>query len=262
MKGYTKSKDSCQLFIKSTQSSLDERLSEIKLDQSKIDEIKNDKIDDTIIDKTLGLFKIGEILQTILNWNKDVNEEIKKEKERRLISDFLNKVDENQLKLNVVIDFFNNPLGLILTNKILEIGNQLPPDADLLMDFSNVLKNIVISDFVSLYSKHIFIINIIGKLSPQSLIILKDYKNWPTFKVKGKIYRIEMDEIKTPWTSDFAISYIKKKGLDNNDASLLNMLNYSTFSLLTNNLIISDTSRENYGVKMTDLGKELIDYLK
>src|SRR5699024_2135993 len=102
--------------------------------------------------------------------------------------------------------------GLILTNKILEIANQLPPNNDLLMDLSNVLKNIVISDFISLYSKHIFLINLIGNLSPQSLIMLNDYKDWPTFKVKGKIYRIEMGEIKTPWTNDFAISYIKKKG--------------------------------------------------
>lgn len=264
MKKKTESIINFQHLLKSPHISLEERLSKIELSQSKVDEIKNKKTVDTLTDKILGSFKIGEIIQTIINWNEDVNKEIKKEKERILISNLLNKVDENELKLNLVIDFFKNPYGLTLTNKILEIANQSPPDKELLMYLSNVLKNVVTSDFISLYSKHKFFINLIEQLSPQSLTILIDYRNWPTFKSKKKLgYHISMGIITTPWTNDFAISYINKKGFDNTDTSLLNMIDYSTLSLLTNNLVVSNPDHINgNGMKMTELGKELLDYLK
>ncbi len=248
------------------QNSLDKRLNEITLSQSKIDEIKKGKTIKTIKDKVLGSFKIGELIQTIVNWNDDVNKELKKEKEKILLSSLLDKVEQNQLQLNVLIDFLKNPYGLSLTNKIFEILNQSPPDEELINHLSNILKNITKSDFITMFEKHKFFINLIEKLSIHSLTILLDNENWAKdFKPKKEKggYHINMGKITTKWTDDFARDYIKNKGLDEKNISLLNIVDYSTNNLLSNNIIQNKKDDTNgNGIELTELGKELREYLE
>jgi hypothetical protein len=59
---------------------LDARISEINLSEEEVNEISSDHTKKFIRDKALGLFKIGEIVSEIINWNESVDEDLKEAK--------------------------------------------------------------------------------------------------------------------------------------------------------------------------------------
>ena len=61
--------------------SLDSRIAEVHLSKEKINEISSTHIKKFIRDKALGIFKIGEIVSEIINWNESVDEDLKEQAE-------------------------------------------------------------------------------------------------------------------------------------------------------------------------------------
>ncbi|WP_370424497.1 hypothetical protein [Tenacibaculum dicentrarchi] len=239
--------------------SLKERILEIKLSKTEEDEIRINKSKNLLKDKFLDSFKVGKIINTIIKWNKDIDNEVSKEKERILISSLFDEFEKEKLKLDTIINLFNNPYGQILTRKIFEVANQSPPDKELLNYLTLILKNIAKSDFVSLFTKHSFFINLLDQLPIQSLFILNDSDNWSI--IEGS-YSVSSGHITTPWVEKFSRSYIENKGLDKNDINIFNMINYSVLILQTNNIVISHNSQKSKGriMVLTELGKEFVRY--
>ncbi|WP_338378064.1 hypothetical protein [uncultured Flavobacterium sp.] len=69
-----------ELYFKKQKENLDKRISEVKLSEKEEQEIIKSKTTKTIRDKFLGLFKIGDVISTILNWNEEIDSEIKETK--------------------------------------------------------------------------------------------------------------------------------------------------------------------------------------
>ena len=266
MSKLSKSNSKANTLMESNKISLESKLNAIALTEEEIDSIRKKKTVDTIKDKILGSFKVGEIIQTVLNWNDNVNQEIQKEKEKILFGNLINKVDEGELKLNRIAEFLSNPYGFTLVNKIFRIMHDSPPDKELVNHLSNTLRNIINSNFELLFNKHRLFLNIIENLSPQSLTMFLDNENWPEIPPPGKGSggrKTSMRRITTPWTKDFAIAYIKAKNLDSSNADLVNMVDYATFTLKSNNLIDSKSVPKDGGPKViiTELGESLLEYL-
>ena len=67
-------------FMSAASQSLDEKLNEIKLSEGKIEEITTNQTKRIIRDKVLGLFKVGELISSFINWNEGIDNEIREAK--------------------------------------------------------------------------------------------------------------------------------------------------------------------------------------
>lgn len=73
--------------------SFEQRLENIKLNEEEEDAIVTSKTIKTIRDKALGLFKLGDIVKTILNWNQEIDNDIKEAKKEFLLSTYFERQD-------------------------------------------------------------------------------------------------------------------------------------------------------------------------
>ena len=58
-----------ELYFTAQKKTLELRIEEVNLSKEEEEQIVADKTIKTIRDKALGLFKVGEIINTVLNWN-------------------------------------------------------------------------------------------------------------------------------------------------------------------------------------------------
>lgn len=246
---------------KSHQLSLNERLEKIKLTDGEKLEIKSRKGFNSAVDLICDSFPPAKFIKAIIDWNEESNNEIREIQKEMLLESFFKKADDNDVSLKKLMDFLTNPQGRVLTNKIIEITSDHPPDLDLINHLSNLLIHISKTDYVSLFNKHKFYINLLDKLSPASLNILLDNENWP--KLKGIRFHVSSEIITSPWTNKFAELYIEKKFPFHDTKELLEIVDYSVLNLLSNNLVIGKSDGENGArAEITDLGNELINYIK
>jgi hypothetical protein len=106
----------------------------------------------------LGLFKVGEIVNTFLNRNEEIHNEIKNAKKDLLLSQYLEKADQQENGIQQIKYLITNPRGNTLFNKITRILDNTPPDIELTKHLSNVLYHIIDSDFSKLFEDHKFVL--------------------------------------------------------------------------------------------------------
>ncbi|MBI3501316.1 MAG: hypothetical protein HY063_05925 [Bacteroidetes bacterium] len=216
------------IYYASIKKALEERIEEIKLPPDEEGKIVADITQKTIRDKVLGLFKIGEIINTVLNWNEKVDSDIKDAKKEILLSVYFDKADKAEESISRIIEFISTPQGNTLFNKLLRILDNTPPDMELMNHLAEALKNIVNTDFCSLFEDHKFALNQIEMLTPQALSILADNKNWPEWKLTG--YSSTGDRITSHWLPDFVKMYCAKRNII--DSSIIVKITHSTNELV------------------------------
>lgn len=247
-------------YIDNKNKSIEARLNEIRIDENITDDIIKEKGKEVVIDKLLGMFKVGEVISTVLNINKDINEEIKKAKEEKLLEEFFNKVDGQENCINALKNFITNPYGNIIFNKILAIINDYPVDIELIAHLSTVLTKIVITgEFEKLFEQHKFVLAQIELLTPQSLSILSDYKSFPIFKLDTMT---AMGSIVTSsWETEFAEEYCKIKKITDLDIS---KRVWYTIQQLKNQGYIEAITREDNSILCTPtyIAKNIIQYIE
>jgi len=246
-------------YMESKKKSFDERLVGIRISKEEEKGIISKKTSEVIFDKALGAFPFGDFVKTILDWNKNVDDEIAEAKKAKLFEEYFNKSDETQEAVFMMRDFLTNPQGNVLFNKILRILDDTPPDEDLINQLSSTLKKIINEGkFEDLFSEHKYALTQIEKLSPQALIILADHKNFPLFELtSGK----EFDGQITPeWRYDFLQAYLTNKG--NSEPEFVNRLNHSILELIQQGYIgvLKETEKE-FRCNITTLGHYLLTYL-
>jgi hypothetical protein len=239
---------------------LEDRIDEVKLSPEEEEAIVATKIEKTIRDKVLGLFKVGEIVNTILNWNEEVDKDIKEAKKGYLLSSYFNKTDQTENSVEKIKEFLTNPKGNTIFNKILRILDNTPPDTELTEHLATVLKHIINTDFNSLFEEHKFALNQIEMLTPQALSLLADHKNWKPWQLKS--YSSANGKITSDWLPDFVYVYAASKGITDTDikARILHSMNdldknrYAHASLTTTKLVAA--------VFLTDIGKLIAKYIE
>lgn len=240
--------------------SFDERIEEVKLSKQQETEIIAEKTVKTIRDKTLGLFKIGDLINTVLSWNEEVDNDLKEAKKEYLMNSYFNKADQTEDSVQKIKELLTSPQGNTIFNKILRILDDTPPDVELTEHLSNVLKNIVESDFTRLFEDHKFAINQIEMLTPQALSLLADKGNWPGWKLTS--YSSSGARLTSDWLSDFVNVYSASKGISDNH--IKSKISHSMNDLVKNRYVEGmKTQRESIAAAfLTDIGKLIIDYLK
>jgi len=237
---------------------LDEKLNNIVLSKEEEEKIVKKHSKNVIRDKMLGLFKIGEFVNTIINWNENIDKDIKEAKKEFLLVEYFNKNEQNEHSIQELKTFLTNPIGNTLFNKILRILDNTPPDKELSNHLSNALNYIINNDFQGLFEQHKYALSQIEHLTPQALTILADYQSYPIINLGT--YSSNGGKITSDWLIEFTNSYVNKKNIY--DDNITNRVKNSINELINKRFIEAHLFKEKQAnCKTTHLGKELIPYI-
>lgn len=250
------------LYFYTQQRSLEQRLEMVKLSQEEEDAIVASKTIKTVRDKVLGLFKIGDIVNTVINWNEEVDKDIKDAKKELLLTRYFDKQDQIEEGLNSLKNLLTNPMGNTLFNKILRILDNSTPDLELTEHLAKTLKHIVETDFKSLFEDHKYALNQIEMLTPQALTILSDSKNWPFWRMKS--FASNGGRITSDWLPEFVNLYSVKKNMTEN--SMKAKISHSMNDLIKNRYIealhMTNAQKEDFAkVELTEIGRIILKYI-
>lgn len=172
-------------YLNCSSKNLETRLQEIEISKEELDDIKAKKAMGTIVEKGLGMLgPLGDIANTLLNWNESVNNEMKEAKQMILMEQYFAKSDDHEKDIEGLKNFLTSPQGNTLFNKILRILDDTPPDEELTGFLSTALKNIINGEnFETLFEKHKYALAQIERLTPQALAIISDHETWPKIQV-------------------------------------------------------------------------------
>lgn len=249
-----------EIYFDSQKKGLEQRLEKVILSKEEEDAIIASKTTKTIRDKALGLFKIGEVISTILNWNEEIDGEIKEAKKEYLLDSYFEKTDQTEDSIEKIKQFLTNPQGNTLFNKILRILDNTPPDIELTNHLASVLQNLVNSDFASLFEDHKFALNQIEMLTPQALTILSDCKNWPAWKLGS--YSANGRRLTSHWLPDFVNVYASSRAIA--DESLKTKISHSMNDLIKNRYAEAMLTNQELvaAVFLTEIGEIIVKYIK
>lgn len=237
---------------------LDARIAEVNLSKEEVSEISSDHTKKFIRDKALGIFKIGEIVSEIINWNESVDEDLKEAKKEFLLAQYFERNDQNEHALSQLKEFLSSPQGNTIFNKILRILDDTPPDVELSNHLSSALQHIVQNDFERLFEEHKYALSQIEKLTPQALTIISDFKNWPLIKLGSSTST--GNKITSDWLFEFTQAYCKSKSI--HDKSLINRVQHSINDLISSRLIEAHRTEDSQAKCMVaEVGKALLPYI-
>jgi hypothetical protein len=211
-------------------------------------------------DKTLGFFKIGQVIKEVLDWNSGVESEIKDRKKQYLLSAYFDKCDENTDAVESLKRLLTDPQGGTLFNKILRILDENPPDEALFHRLAAALKYIAQSDFAALFEDHKYALGQIDQLTPQSLVILSDTANWPEMLLSG--YSSDGGKITSDFVGVFSDAYCEAKGVTS--IALRRRVEHCVSDLKSKRLVEAHLTSEapaRARCTLTDIGKVLVRYL-
>jgi hypothetical protein len=247
-------------YFSSQSQSLEQRIDSVKLSEAEEVSIATKQTKKVIRDKALGLFKIGEIINVLLNWNNAIDKEIREAKKEYLLANYLERADRGEYAVASIKNFLTNPQGNTLFNKILRIFDDSPPDEELAGHLSCALKYIIDTNFVAMFDAHKYALSEIEQLTPQALTILADYRNWPAIELGS--YSSDGGRITTDWLSGFTNPYSSSKGITDRDTSA--RVRHSINELINRRIIEAeliggDTNKAKCVI--TNVGSLLLPYI-
>ncbi|MCL1089633.1 hypothetical protein L2744_08435 [Shewanella profunda] len=238
--------------------SLDARLDNVKLSAEEESEIQSQHAKKFIRDKALGLFKIGEIVSEIINWNESVDEDLKEAKKEYLLAQYFEKNDQNEKALLQLKEFLSSPQGNTLFNKILRILDDSPPDMELANHLSSALQHVVSNSFYQLFEQHKYALSQIEKLTPQALTILSDHSGWPLIQLGS--YSANGTKVSSDWLMEFTDAYCRSKGI--RDSGMTTRVRHSINELISTRLIEAHlTGQKGARCVVTAVGESILPYI-
>lgn len=238
--------------------SLENEINNIKLSDEEVNEIRDSHAIKVFDDKVLGKIPGYKLAKSLLTWNSEVNTEIKNAKKEMLLVNCCSKLNDNGKSIEEIKNFITNPTGNTLFNKILQILDDNPPDPELVQHLSSALLYISQSDFEKLFNDHKYALSQIQLMTPHSLTILTDSRNWPSFNPGS--YTSNGGVITTDWLDAFSHSYIASKQVEN---GVKKLIKHCVNELISKRFILATVTNEKTGnVKLTEIGQTIIMYIK
>ena len=249
-----KEKKGSDTFLSVKKQYLEEKIKNVELPIDVELEICRDESIKIIADKVLGLFKVTDIINQLLKLNEVVNEKIKDRKLEVFLSSYIEKNDEN---INKLKNFITSPQGNTLFNKTLRIIDNNPPDKELFEHLIHALNYIINSDFISMFDSHKYVLNLIENISPQGLVIISDYKNWPPFEISASLTygegRLSL------WSPKFSKSYLNSKNII--DEQIKIRIEHAIEDLISKKIIHYKSEKGKRIAVLTEVGKSLYSYI-
>ena len=196
-----------------------------------------------------------------IGWNKTVDEDLKEAKKALLFTTYFDKVDSQEKAIEDLKETMTNIYGNTLVNKIFQMLDDFPPDADLMKHLVSSLKKICETKrFEELFDDHKFYLGLIDKLSPQALSFIADAENWPLFKFTFTGVSVG-NHITDTFQKPFIEEYFSKKKITD---SIIKQRGVFIVDELQQDGFIKCYGPQNkyYQVFLTEIGQRLYEYLK
>lgn len=238
---------------------LDARIANVQLSKEQTEEISSEHTKKFIRDKLLGIFKVGEVISEIINWNESVDEDLKEAKKEFLLAQYFDRNDQHEVALTQLKEFLSSPQGNTIFNKILRILDDTPPDIELSTHLSSALLYIVRNDFTKLFEQHKYALSQIEKLTPQALTIMADFKSWPLITLGSSTST--GTKITSDWLFEFTKAYCMTKKI--NDQGTINRVQHSINELISSRLIEAHRTESGQArCVIAEVGKGLLPYIE
>lgn len=238
--------------------SLDARIDEINLSEEDEANITDGRTKKFIRDKALGLFKVGEIVLELLNWNESIDGDLREAKKEYLLAKYLKDNEKNTLAISQLKNFLSSAQGNTLFNKVLRILDDSPPDIELAGHLASALQHIVKNDFQKLFEQHKYALSQIERMTPQALTILSDHRNWPLIGLGS--YSASGSKVTSDWLSEFTSAYTESKSIF--DAETQNRVNHSINELISGRFIEAHLTGEKMAkCAVTKVGQSMLPYI-
>jgi hypothetical protein len=239
-------------------STLDQLIDSMRLSEAEQTNCAAKHARKVIRDKALGLFKFGEIINTLLNWNDTVDKEIREKKKEMLLATYFERTNRNEYALISIKNFLTNLQGNTLFNKVLRILDDYPPDMELVGHLSSALKCIIDTDFVAMFEKHKYALSQIEQFTPQALTILADHRTWPIIQLGS--YSSDGPRVTSDWLSEFTDAYGSSKSVSDRDT--IARISHSISELTTRRIIEANLiGNDNAKCTITKIGRLILPYV-
>lgn len=252
---------------------IDTLISSIIINEKEVEEIKAQNLSDTIGETLLEAFgPIGTAISKIIELGDKNEENFRERKKEYLLVSYIKQTDDISGELEKIKSFVVDPYGSMLYSKIIFILNENIPKREYIDLLAKVLKKITESDFKSHFEEHKYALDLIGRLSPQALLLLSDCIKWPEYTIRN--YSSDKGVITSEWIDVFSDEYASI--LKITDPAMIVRISHVLRELYRLDLIQSfipgaTDSKDAGSIKDSDntvrcvptvLGKELLAYIE
>lgn len=199
------------------------------------------------------------LIKCILRSTSDYEEEIDKLKKEKLIERYLNNFDSLEEAVKKLERLLTNPCGLILWSKINRLIHKQDTKENLEI-VGSALTYIVNRDFESQFDEHLMGLEIIERLSPQALLLLKKHKDYPGFTYFAA--QLVGEPVEPNWIWPLSEKLISS--WENNNSKALSTVCVAFYELYREGLIdkmFIPGGRNSYMCILTEYGESLYEYL-
>lgn len=250
--------------IREESQTLQSQLDKIRLSDEEIRQITKRKTFETLRKEGLNILgPLGIVTNTVMEWHANMEKDIKKLKEQKLLEGYFQRTEDQLNTINKLKDFVTDPYGFTLFSKIRMILNDTPPDSRLIDHLSTVLTNIIVEgQFEMMFVESKYVLNQIEKLTVQSLTIISEAKSWPSFELKASTYF--GGKVSSDFHKEFGKAIASQKEIT--DDIIVERVIHSIRELQNANLLEAyamEGSKVNQcECRLTNTGKEILKYLK
>ncbi|MNS16173.1 hypothetical protein D3C72_478200 [compost metagenome] len=124
----------------------------------------------------------GSILTKIFGAADEAAKQAQDERMGQVLERYLNETDDLTQKAAELKAFVTDPWGAMLFKRLKGIVDRTPPDPRLLEAMRDALENMTTSDFRAQFEDHDFALALMEEISPQGMIILRQYGAAPLFR--------------------------------------------------------------------------------
>lgn len=202
--------------ISKSESKYDELLSNIKLNKKEKALIIARNGAKIIYDNILGYFDELKLIKVFVDFGLACKEDIDKVLETKLLKEYFDIVDEKLEVVNELKLFLDDVYGNALYGKLLSILKNNLPNEEYCKKLANLLKKIIKEGkYEELFEEHSYYLSLLSELTPQELLIIGDYKNYPLFFPEYD-YNDSNGRLLSDWAPVFAEEYVKKRKVGKN----------------------------------------------
>lgn len=243
---------------------LDEKLSNLKLETHEVSMIKKEAFKDTAKEVGSSLAStvtggISDIFSPLLNINSEINDRIKETKQAYLLNEYLNKVDDIEQAFEDLKNIIADPYGNVIVNQLFKILEGFPPDKETISLLGSTLQHIIAQkQYKELFHQYQFHLRLFQRISAQALYLISCFEQFKSFEMNIPHGKRRAEDGTWRLEGDWSIYFVKEMNLEDGAVSVVN-------ELIDNHLIYATQPESEEGkmfyIALTQDGMTLFNYI-
>lgn len=243
---------------------LDEKLSNLKLETHEVSMIKKEAFKDTAKEVGSSLAStitggISDIFSPLLSITSEINDRIKETKQAYLLNEYLNKVDDIEQAFEDLKNIIADPYGNVIVNQLFKILEGFPPDKETISLLGSTLQHIIAQKhYKELFNQYQLHLRLFQRISAQALYLISCFEQFKSFEMNVPHGKRRAEDGTWRLEGDWSIYFVKEMNLEDGAVSVVN-------ELIDNHLIYATQSEFEEGkmfyIALTQDGMTLFNYI-